>query len=205
MRMRESDPQVVDIVFDVEGTSVPVDSAWPLLREVERRLPWFADEEGAGIHPLRGAATAYGVVLLAQRTKLVLRAPAARLADCLALQGAELDVGGDGLRIGPGRERPLRPSVTLSAQRVAIAATDAQAFEREARRLLEALGVAGDLISGRRRHGRGRGREITGYALSVAGLNAADSLRIQGAGLGAERGLGWGLFVPAKAIVAAED
>jgi hypothetical protein len=57
-----------------------------------------------------------------------------------------------------------------------------------------------DLISGRRRHGRAGSREVSGYALALIGLSAADSLRVQGLGIGGERGLGWGVFVPAKAI-----
>jgi CRISPR-associated protein Cas6 len=201
--VQEAAPEVVDVVFDVEGTSLPADHAWPLLQAIESRLPWFARDAIAGVHPLRAAATERGVVLLARRAKLVLRAPTARLADCLALQDAELDVGGDRLRVGGGRPRALRPSATLSALRVAVAADDALEFEREVGRMLAALGVDCDLLSGRRRHGRAGGRDVTGYALALIGLSAADSLRVQGLGIGGERGLGWGVFVPAKAIDAA--
>jgi len=122
----EALPQVVDVVFDVEGTSLPADYAWLLLQAIESRLPWFGGDAIAGVHPLRAAATERGVVLLARRSKLVLRAPAARLADCLVLQDAELDVGGNRLRVGGGRSRALRPSATLSALRVAVVAVDAR-------------------------------------------------------------------------------
>jgi CRISPR-associated protein Cas6 len=200
--MTEPDPQVVDIVFDVEGTSLPADNAWPLSQAIERRLPWLADEALAGIHPLRAAPTTYGVVLLAQRAKLVLRAPEARLSDCLALQEAELDVAGSRLFVGAGKPRPLRPSATLSAQRVASDADDAQAFESEVPRLLAALAIECEFISGRRRQAAAGGREIAGFALALHGLSAADSLRVQGFGIGGERRLGWGVFVPAKSITA---
>jgi CRISPR-associated protein Cas6 len=199
----EIEPRVLDVVFDVEGTSLPTDNAWQLLQQIEHRLPWFGGDAVAGVHPLRSAPTDYGVVLLAQRAKLVLRAPATRLADCLALQQADLDIGGNRLQVGGGRARALRPSATLSAFRVAIAANDAHDFEREARRMLEALAVDCDLISGRRRQGRAGQREIAGFALSLIGLSPADSLRIQATGIGGDRGLGWGVFVPAKAIDAA--
>jgi CRISPR-associated protein Cas6 len=202
--MPESVLQVVDVVFDAVGASLPADYAWALLQEVERRLPWFAGEALAGIHPLRAAPTSYGVVLLAQRAKLTLRAPQARLADCLALGGAELDIGGSPLSIGAGRPRALRPSATVSAHRVASAAADAGEFEAEVGRALEALGVHCAFISGRRRQASAAGREIRGYALSLHGLAPAASLRIQSMGIGNDRRLGWGVFVPAKAIVAAE-
>jgi CRISPR-associated protein Cas6 len=196
--------EVVDIVFDAVGASLPADYAWTLLQAVERRLPWFAEEALAGIHPLRAAPTSYGVVLLAQRAKLTLRAPLARAADCLALGGAELDVGGSPLSIGVGRPRPLRPSATVSAHRVASAAVDAGAFETEVAHALEALAIECSFISGRRRQASAGGREIRGFALSLHGLAPAASVRIQSMGLGGERRLGWGVFVPAKAIVAAD-
>ncbi len=200
--MPAPEPQVTDVVFDVDGTSLPADNAWPLLQAVLRRLPWLADEALAGIHPLRAVATGYDVVLLAQRAKLVLRAPEARLADCLALQGAVLDVAGSALAVGAGRARPLRPSATLSAQRVASAAVELEEFESDARRLLRSLEVDGELIAGRRRQASAGPREIGGFALSLHGLAPAASLRVQAHGMGGDRHLGWGLFVPAKSIAA---
>ena len=70
-------------------------------------------------------------------------------------------------------------------------------------RWLRALGVDCGFISGRRRTSIAGGREIAGFALALHGLGPADSLRVQSAGIGGERRLGWGIFVPAKAIVAA--
>ena len=200
--MTASDREVVDVAFDVTGTSLPADNAWLLAQALERRLPWLADEALAGIHPLRAAATGYGVVLLAQRAKLVLRLPEARLEASLALAGAELDIADCRLAVGEGRARALQPSATLAAQRVATAAGDAQAFEDEVRGLLEDLAVACDLISGRPRHGVAGARAIAGFALTLHGVSAADSVRIQGLGIGGDRRLGWGLFVPAKSMAA---
>jgi len=194
----------MDVVFDVAGTSVPSDNAWPLWLAIERRLPWLATEALAGIHPLRSVPTTYGVVLLAHRAKLVLRAPEARLRDCLALQGAELDIAGSALTVGAGRPRALQGSATLHAQRVAAETGDEQEFQDEVARGLRAIGVECRFISGRRRAASAGGREIAGFALALHGLHPADSLRVQSAGLGGDRRLGWGIFVPAKAIVAAE-
>lgn len=200
--MTESDPQVVDVAFDVAGTSLPADHAWLLAEAIGRRLPWLAEEAQAGIHPLRAVPTGYGVVLLAQRAKLVLRLPVARQEESLALEGAELEVAGCPLVVGAGRARALRPSPTLAAQRVATAAADAQAFEDEVRGLLAEATIACDLISGRPRQGSAGARAIAGFALTLHGMSAADSVRIQGLGIGADRRLGWGLFVPAKSMAA---
>lgn len=205
MPVPETDSTVVDVAFEVGGTSLPADHAWPLLQAIEARLPWLAGEALAGIHPLRAVPTTYGVVLLAQRVKLVVRMPASRLPDCLLLQDTTLDVGGSTLRIGAGTARALRPSATLSAQRVATDASDDAAFEADIGRALQRMGVACRFISGRRRRGDGGGREIAGFALALHGLGAADSLQIQREGIGRDRRLGWGIFVPAKAIIAADE
>jgi len=202
--VRDDGRAVVDVVFDVAGASLPSDNAWPLLQAILGRLPWLATDALAGIHPLRAVPTAYGVVLLAQRAKLVLRAPEARLADCLALAGARLDIAGSTLGVGTGRPRALQPNATLHAQRVAAGTGDEGEFQGEVARWLRALDVDCRFISGRRRTANAGGREIAGFALALHGLGAEDSLRIQGAGLGGDRRLGWGIFVPAKAIVAAE-
>ena len=203
--MPETDSIVVDVVFDVSGASLPAEHALPLLLAIEAQLPWLAGEALVGIHPLRALPTAYGVVLLAQRAKLVLRVPEARLSDALGLQETTLDVGGSALRVGAGAARRLRPSATVSAQRVATDAVDEAAFEADVADTLRRMGVAARFISGLRRRGRAGSREIAGYALSLHGLGAADSLRIQRTGLGGERRLGWGMFVPAKAIVAGDE
>jgi len=200
-----TDTTVVDVAFDVRGTSLPAEYALPLLLAVEGQLPWLPGEALAGIHPLRALPTAYGVVLLAQRAKLVLRLPEARLPDALALQHASLDVGGSALLVGAGSARKLRPSATLSAQRVATDAVDEAAFEADVADALRRLGVAARIISGGRRRGNAGGREIAGFALALHGLGPVDSLRIQRAGVGGERRLGWGMFVPAKTIHAADE
>ena len=57
-------------------------------------------------------------------------------------------------------------------------------------------------------HGRGAGpwrraaREIVGFALSLHGLAPEESLRMQAEGMGGDRRLGWGIFVPPKSIAA---
>jgi CRISPR-associated protein Cas6 len=203
MPVPESPVSVVDLAFNIEGTSLPTDHDWPLLRAVEGRLPWFAGEPLAGIHSLRTVQTSHGIALLAQRAKLVLRLPEARLPDALLLQDAGFDIGGSALHIGAGTARKLRPSATLSAHRVATDASDDAAFEADIERLLQRMGIDCGFISGRRRQGNAGEREIEGFALTLHGLGAVDSLRIQGEGLGGHRRLGWGIFVPAKSIAGA--
>ena len=48
---------MVDVVFDVAGTSLPAEHAFGLWRAVLPWLPWLEEEAGAGIHRLRTAPT----------------------------------------------------------------------------------------------------------------------------------------------------
>jgi CRISPR-associated protein Cas6 len=195
---------VVDVVFDIEGTSVPAEYAPALLRALGTTLPWLPLEPRAGVHPLRGASTGYGVLLLAQRAKLVLRTPESRAGDAQRLEGSELDLGEDRLRVGRGRPRPLVASPTLHAQRVVSETGDEQDFQQEVARWLTSLDIDCRFITGRHRSGRANTREIAGFSVALHGLRAEDSLLVQAEGMGSDRCLGWGIFVPAKAIVAAD-
>ena len=195
---------MIDVVFEVSGRSVPMAHACALRAAVEAVLPWFAATAAAGIHPLKGAGTGGGELLLARRTRLVLRVPANRGPDCAALQRRTLAIGERVLETGRGEIRALRPFPTLHAARVASDSADGGAFDAEVAAALAALGVASPFISGGARRDDAGGRTIRGFALSVHELAPAASLRLQTAGIGADRALGWGIFVPARSITMAD-
>jgi CRISPR-associated protein Cas6 len=193
---------MVDVVFDVAGTTLPLEHAFVLWRATLRWLPWLEGDAGAGIHRLRTAPTGYGVELLARRAKLALRVPLQRTSDALALSNRTLDVGGSLLAVGAGVVRPLRPWATLHAQHVAAATGDEAAFQDEVAASLRAQGLACQFITGRRRTVAAGTRNIIGFSVVLHGLAPEGSLRMQSEGMGGERGLGCGIFVPYKSIAA---
>ncbi len=193
---------MIDVVFDVAGTTLPAEHAFALWRATLPWLPWLEGEPGAGIHRLRTAPTGYGVALLARRAKLALRVPVRRTSDTLALSNRTLDVGGCPLAVGAGVARPLRPWATLHAQLVAAATGDEAAFQDEVAASLRAQGLACQFITGRRRTVAAGTRNIIGFSVVLHGLAPEGSLRMQSEGMGGERGLGCGIFVPYKSIAA---
>jgi len=194
---------VVDVLFDLSGTRVPADHAAALARAVADALPWFDAEPRAGIHPLRAAPSTHGALVLARRAKLVLRVPVSEASESLALAGRVLDIAGESVVVGQGATRPLVPSATLYAQRVATAARDERAFHDDVVRWLAGMDVRCEFISGRARCLSAGGGEITAYGLALHGLAPSDSLRVQSEGLGGQRRLGCGIFVPHKTIATA--
>lgn len=193
---------VIDVVFGVAGRTLPVEYAYGLWRAVGCWLPWLEAESAAGIHRLRTAPTGYGVVLLANRAKLTLRVPERRLGETLELAGKALDVGGSGLAVGTGAARPLSPWATLHAQQVVAGAAGEAAFQDEVAQWLHTRGVVCQFITGRRRTVTAGEREIVGFSVVLHGLSPDASLTMQSEGMGSDRALGCGIFVPHKSIAA---
>ena len=196
--------EAVDVAFAVAvtGSALPEDYHFALLREITRHLPWFGSDREAGIHPLRGARTDYGVILLPRRAKLVLRLPASRADDALALCGRELEIAGRTMNVGAAAARALEPYGALYAQIVACDCADEGAFLASVGARLAELGAPCAPVCGRRRSIRASAREIVGFSLMLHGLAAEHSLRIQRLGLGEERKLGCGIFVPHRLAAA---
>ena len=57
---------IVDVVYNIACRCLPVDHAFALSQAIHETLPWFADEEHAGMHTIHVATEA---VLNAARTK----------------------------------------------------------------------------------------------------------------------------------------
>ncbi len=199
--MNAADDAVVDLAFDVTGTALPADYEFELWRELVRSLPWLEGLPLAGMHPLRTSPGGEGVVLLARRAKLVLRLPASSVREAVKLTGCRLDVG-PGITVGLASEKALRPWATLHAHRVASKSASETEFVEEIESWLASRGIRCGIITGRRRRLQAGEREICGWSVVLHDVRDADSLYVQREGMGGERALGWGVFVPHKSIAA---
>jgi len=202
---------VVDAVFAISCRSLPVDHAWALSQAVRAALPWFADEPQAGLHQIHGAASGSGwmrpeapdaLLQLSQRAKLVLRLPAHRVDDAAALLGQTLEVAGSPLRVDALARRPLARITTLFSRCVVFAtAPDESAFVAAAVNELTALGIRSPrMLCGRATAIATPTSVYEARSLMLAGLTLEQSFVLQRHGLGEERKLGCGLFIPHKDI-----
>ncbi len=209
---RRDDPgDIVDAVFAIACRSLPVDHAYALSQAIQAALPWFADEPGAGLHTIHGAASGSGwmrpegedaLLQLSRRTKLTLRLRRQRLDDAAALLGRTLDVAGWPLRVDKLAARPLSRVATLFARSVVLAgADDEAAFLVAATEALGDLGIApATILCGRMTRVATPAGNYETRSLMLAGLSVEQSLTLQRQGLGGERMLGCGLFIPHKGI-----
>ncbi len=202
---------VVDAVFSISCRNLPVDHAYALSQAIQRALPWFTDEAGAGLHIIQVARSGNGwqrpddpsaLMHLSRRTKLALRIPHHRFNDASALVGQTLDVDGHALRVDKITLRPLSRITTLFSRYVIIAAGDDEAaFLDAAADQLRTLGIRPrKMLCGLTTPIATPARTLQARSLMIAGISIAESVLLQQQGLGAERKLGCGVFLPHKDI-----
>ena len=203
--------QVVDVAFNISCRTLPVDHAYALSQSIQRALPWFADEDGAGLHTIHAADSGNGwmrpedpqaLLYLSQRIKLVLRLPKQRVDAVSTLVGQTLDVAGHGLRIDKMTVRPLWRITTLFSRYVAICSDDDEtAFLKAAIEQLGALGIRPTkMLCGMTTNIATPEGALKTRGLMLAELTFDESMLLQQRGLGPQRKLGCGLFLPHKDI-----
>jgi CRISPR-associated protein Cas6 len=193
---------VAEAIFSLAGKTLPRDHALALQQALAGQLPWLLEDAGTGIHPLKLVFGPESLAMLSQRTRLILRVRTNRLDQLKALTGAQLDVAGHALRLGEVHLRPLQPLATLYAYRVAAESADETRFMATMEAELAALTIAGERVCGKRQSLRVNGQDMTTFSMMLHGLVPEQSLRLQQHGLGPNRLLGCGLFVPHKSAAA---
>ena len=192
-------PDMIDMVFDLEGGTLPTAYRFALWVALLRLVPQLAEKKLVGVLPLRSTENSQGM-LLAKRAKLVMRMPTTFAESAASsLTGQQLDIAGSTMRVGAAKTRPIQPYPTIHAQLV-TGSSDEMLFVEDIRKQMGELGVTGKLICGKHLTINGGQRSIHGYSLVLHDLKPEASLQLQYAGLGDDRQFGCGIFVPYKVI-----
>jgi CRISPR-associated protein Cas6 len=208
---------VVDVRFRLRGTEIPVDHGYQLFSAISRVVSQLHRDETVGVHPIAGEFSGDRLQRVNNRSLLIVRIDAARIAEVLPLAGKELRLGEHSLRVGVPYIAALKPTARLYSRLVTIKGfTEPEPFLDAARRQLEEMGVRGtpalvgqhdvaEVNRGKRSGTRSpylrrtiriRDKEIVGFAVRVEGLTAEESVLLQERGLGGRRRFGCGLFIP---------
>lgn len=205
---------VVDVVFAVKDCPcLPAEHAYPLAEALQQTLPWLAEEEQVGVHPIYGAESGNGwqrpedpdaPIYLSRRQKMTLRVPRERVEDARQLSGSTLELDGYSLTVGEAKTRLLSDLPTLFARNVATrpGLSEDEFLEQVARELQELDVQVKKMMASIERDIRTPDGPLHTRGLMLADLTPEDSVRLQEAGLGPHRKLGCGLFVPQKGIKA---
>ncbi len=141
--------EMIDVVFEMSGGTLPVAYPYALWDELVRLIPLLGDNQDVGVIPLRMAESNEGM-LLPKRAKLVLRLPQELVDVVSGLAQQQMRVAGSELRLGSCKTRPIQHYSTLHAQLV-TGADDEVAFVAEVESALAAMGVKAKLICGQHR------------------------------------------------------
>lgn len=189
-------PEMTEVLFDIRGEYIPSAYQYPLWLALTAHLPALADEQFAGVVPLRGLSAESGN-LLPKRTKLILRLPDAM--DYSPLLDKTLDLQTCKVHLGAAKPRILQPYSTLHAHLVATDSDEVE-FLRNTQARLNEMSINGKLICGMRNSYDLNGSTTYGYSLVIHELKPAASLLLQRTGLGPHRNFGCGIFIPYKVI-----
>ena len=204
---------IADLLFAIECRQLPVDHAHALSDALARALPWMAEEPLLAVHTIHVAGSqngwerpAHGTdshLLVSRRTRLTIRAPKHRIDQLLkTLPGTRLEVGGDPLLVGAGKVKPLSRETTLFARYVAAApGEDEETFLANAARALGEIGVrVRKALCGRSTSLETPWGALHTRSLLLADLSVEESFQLQRLGLGPNRLMGCGVFIPHKGV-----
>jgi CRISPR-associated protein Cas6 len=214
----ESDPnevyQVPDDVFDVAfrlaGSRLAVDHAQSLAHAVCARLA-TAIHPHIGIHQVRVAESGNGwerpntgteMLHLSRRTRLVVRVRRDVYEDVIRLSESELEIDGQQLKLGAGSIRKLSALTTLFSHGIACDESQSETeFLAETASVLQLMEIkVKKMICGTTNSIRTDRGSIFTRALMVADLTPQESVLLQQRGLGNDRLMGCGLFVPHRSV-----
>jgi CRISPR-associated protein Cas6 len=191
------------VQFDLVGSTIPAENAQLLADAVQARLPWLGEAPGAGIQHLKGAETNSGDAALNinRRTKLYMRVPQSRVDDLRQLVGQTLHLAGHALAIGPFKTRAFSPFANLYAHFVDTGSETEEQFVQDVMRELDGhFQLRCGFICGKRQTLESASGTRYGYSLMLHDVPPHKSLQLQDTGMGLNRLLGCGIFIPHKSI-----
>lgn len=201
---------IVDLSFALTGVHpIPADHGYALYAAISRRLPSLHQSNGFGIHPIAGRQIGKRQLELQSWSRLTLRVTENEIVSLLPLVAQSLVVGRGRARVGAAAVHALRPVRTLRSRLVTVKISgisakeiNEQNFAHSVQKQLDQLEIshAAKLTVGKRRTARIKQQEIVGYELTVEGLLAEESIKLQEAGVGGRRMMGCGVFNPCKPL-----
>jgi len=215
---------MLDLFFQIQGTTFPVDHGYPLYSAISKICPALhANNGGAelkgsvGIHPVHGRYIGNRQLALTDQSRLAVRIPHEDIVKFMILAGKRICVDGHWIRIGIPSPFLFSVSSALISHLVVIKGyMEEDRFLQAVRDQLEKLEIKGNACIGTRKTeisvegrqdgaGKGqplrrtlniKGREIVGFSVIVEKLSPEGSIQLQERGIGGRRRFGCGIFTP---------
>ncbi len=209
----EAPDDILDISFTIRCKYLPQDHNWALATAIQAHLPWIGQDRCSGIHSIHVAADANGwhrpedgsgqLLIPSRRTRLILRVTQQQLPAAQQLSGSTLDIAGYELTLGPSRTRPLQNAAVVFARYVLADEHEAETafLERIAADIqTSAQFEVKKMLCGKSHYLHTPNGPRFARHLMIADLDNEASVHVQQYGLGTDKALGCGLFLPHKGI-----
>ncbi len=205
--------EIIDISFNINCKQLPLDHAWELRQQLQQTLPWLKGNKQIGIHQLFVAESNNGwmrpedgenqVLYPSRRTRLYLRIPREFIEKTKALSGKTLTIAGHPLKLGkPKQKKLVNTSIIFSRHVVSDKNESEDEFlQRYASEFKQMTGAnIKKMMSGKAHIIKTPNGDLHTRHLMIADLDSDSSIKIQQVGLGGNRQLGCGIFLPHKGI-----
>ena len=202
---------VVDLSFKLRCPTLPADHAYSLSVAIREALPWL-EEILTGIYILCGAESGNGwmrqdsddaLIHLSKRARLNLRLAKQHIEQATQLEQQTLNINNHSCAVGESKVRLLSTHGTLFARHLILTSLDEETFLSNAAQMLAELGVKPlKMIGGLNRTIQTPQQTIKTRSLMIDGLTPQESILVQQRGLGTQKELGCGIFLPHKGIAA---
>jgi len=203
--MSSNNPEMIDMVFDLEGFILPVSYPFTLWEALVNLAPELVEAQSVGVLPLKATRENEGM-LLSKRAKLALRLPK-EISGHIAAQLSGNTIHFDptsSLSLGKFRSRNIEAYPTIHAHLV-TGPNDEVLFMEEVRAQLNELNIVANLICGKRSSIGDDQKAVQGFSLVAHDLKPEASLKLQYSGLGELHQFGCGIFIPYKEISGLSD
>jgi len=203
---------IVDLAFKISCKCLPLEHAKQLSLAVHQALPWFEEEDKAGLHLIHGAESGNGwvrpedvtneVLYLSRRTRMSLRLPKERLDDAAKLTGQTLTVDDYTIEVGDSILKQLSTSSTIFSRYVLSSESENEDdFLKRIYEELQNMGISiSKLLCGKTHILQGHDRDIFTRSIMLAELKPEESVLVQQHGIGEGRKMGCGIFIAHKGI-----
>jgi len=211
------DDSVVDLIFSIDCKELPVDHTHSLSKAILQALPNHGEHTGLAINPIYLAGSQNGWerpdqslgqnLILSKRTKLVLRVKKEHKDEVInTLSGHTIEIDGFPLTFLKAKEKKLSKDGTIFARSIVCSEDE---VEDEMLFLNRIQAELSDMNIRIRKALCGKVQEIQmpdgrllTRSLLLADLAPEESVKLQQSGLGNNRTMGCGIFIPHKGIKA---
>lgn len=205
---------VVDLGFTIKCKKLPLDHAWELSEILKPLLPWAKDDPFFAIHQIHVAETGNGwlrpedteneFLWPSRRTKMTLRLSKEHVEQTKQqLTNHCIEIAGTPLTFGKAKVKTFtNASVIFSRYIASQKDEDENSFlQRMYEEIMQLTGVkVRKMVCGKSHKIQTPHGTIATQHLMIADLDSDPSIKLQQHGLGTEKHLGCGIFMPHKGI-----